>query len=284
MPRSRESALSTTSRDLGLYAARTGSRRRWIGPGAAALAVYALLVAAFFALPERFLPYRARRVDVALVDKLDFVQQVPKPPPATLPPPVQPKVEPAPIPAPVEKPRPVPTTPPAAAAPIVRPEQKVRHLDKPPPPKPFRAPREVPKDVPREADPSQDKGVAVYGDAGTGDAAGLEGGTSGGVAGGTAGGVVELPDGAQPPRLLPGATVPPYPVEARAQGKTGIVVLKVVVYADGTLGDVRVVDGDEPFTSAALRAVKSWRYEPARLNGQPIAVYREIRIPFKLSG
>jgi TonB family protein len=62
------------------------------------------------------------------------------------------------------------------------------------------------------------------------------------------------------------------------------VVLRVIVYADGTVGDARVVSGEEPFASAALRAVASWRYEPARLNGQPIAVFREIRIPFKLSG
>ena len=61
-------------------------------------------------------------------------------------------------------------------------------------------------------------------------------------------------------------------------------MLKAIVYADGTVGDVRVLQGDEPFVSAALAAVKSWRYEPARLNGQPIAVYREIRIPFKLTG
>ena len=265
--------------------------------------MYALLAAALLALPDRWLPAPEHRVDVALVDKLDFVQPTPKaePPPPPPPPPAapevappppppppkvtKPKVEPKPIPPPAEKPKPVPQAPPAAAAPIVRPDQKVRRLDRPPPVKEFRAPREIPKDVPKEAEPSQDKGVAVYGDAGPGDAAGLEGGAArGGVAGGTVGGVVDLPDGAQPPRLLPGATVPSYPAAARADRKTGTVVLKAIVYADGTVGDVRVLDGDEPFVAAALAAVRSWRYDPARLNGQPIAVYREIRIPFKLSG
>jgi periplasmic protein TonB len=265
--------------------------------------VYALLVAALLALPERLLPPREHRVDVALVDTPDFVQQVAKPevPPPPPPPPAPevapappppppkvaapPKVEPKPPPPPVEQPKPAPKAPPAAAAPIVRPDQKIRRLDRPPPVKEFRAPREIPKDVPKEAEPSEDKGVAVYGEPGRGDAAGLEGGAArGGVAGGTVGGVIELPDGAEPPRLMAGATVPPYPAAARAERKSGTVVLKAIVYADGTIGDIRVLEGDEPFVSAALTAVRSWRYQPARLNGQPIAVYREIRIPFKLSG
>jgi periplasmic protein TonB len=262
-----------------------------------AVAAYALLVAALLALPEQLLPVHEHRVDVALVETPDFVEQIakPEPPPppapevAPAPPPpppkvaAPPKVEPKPPAPPVEKPKPAPKAPPAAAAPIVRPDQKIRRLDRPPPVKEFRAPRELPKDVPKEADPSEDKGIAVYGEPGRGDPAGLEGGaTHGGVAGGTVGGVVELPDGAQPPRLLPGSTVPPYPPAARADRKSGTVVLKAIVYADGTIGDVRVLEGDEPFVSAALTAVRSWRYEPARLNGQPIAVYREIRIPFKL--
>jgi outer membrane biosynthesis protein TonB len=29
--------------------------------------------------------------------------------------------------------------------------------------------------------------------------------------------------------------------------------------------------------------VKHWKYEPARYKGQPIAVYRIIQIPFKLT-
>jgi protein TonB len=244
---------------------------------------------------------------VTFPDRLDFVEQVPKPappPPAVAPPPV-PVAPPAPPPVPKapkpptakpEPPRPKPTpappapkpvvqAPPAAAAPVVRPEQKVRRLDTPPPPKEFRAPRTMPTTVPPEADPAKDKGVAVYGEPGRGDAAGLEGGVArGGVAGGTPGGAIELPGGAQAPRLLPGSKVPQYPADARAARKSGTVILKLVIFADGTVGDVRVVAGEEPFASAAVAAVKSWRYEPARLNGRPIAVYREVRIPFKLAG
>jgi protein TonB len=289
--------VNATRHDFGLAA----MPRRWLGPTTVAIAVYAAITALLVALPRHLLPLHEHPVDVTFVDKLDFVEQVakpepPPPPPAAepapppppkveAPPRVQPKPEPKPSPPPVAAPKPAPKRPPAAAAPAVRPGQKVRRLDRPPPLREFRAPREIPADVPKEAEPSQDKGIAIYGEPGRGDAAGLEGGvTRGGVAGGSVGGVVELPDGAQPPRLLPGGTVPAYPAEARAARRSGTVILKVIVYADGTVGDVRVVEGEEPFASAAVAAVRSWRYEPARLNGQPIAVYREIRIPFKLTG
>ena len=172
---------------------------------------------------------------------------------------------------------------PAAAAPVVRPEQKVRRLEKPPPPKEMVAPKTMPQEAPREADPSEDKGVAVFGE-GKGDAAGLEGGVAqGGTLGGQVGGAIALPEDAIPPLPAKTNAVPPYPQEARASGKTGTVVLKVVILADGTVANVQVLRGDEPFVSAALETVKRWKYEPARFKGQPIAVYRIIQIPFKLT-
>jgi TonB family protein len=61
------------------------------------------------------------------------------------------------------------------------------------------------------------------------------------------------------------------------------VVLKVIILADGSVGKVEVLRGEEPFVSAALGAVKGWKYEPARYKGQAISVYRVIQIPFKLT-
>jgi len=46
---------------------------------------------------------------------------------------------------------------------------------------------------------------------------------------------------------------------------------------------VQVMRGEEPFASAAIAAVKKWKYEPARHEGQPITVYRIVQIPFKLT-
>jgi TonB family protein len=57
----------------------------------------------------------------------------------------------------------------------------------------------------------------------------------------------------------------------------------VVILADGSVGDVQVLRGEEPFVAAALSTVKHWKYAPARYKGLPIAVYRIIQIPFKLT-
>src|SRR5262249_10460882 len=182
----------------------------------------------------------------------------------------EPDTDPRPPRAPVE----VKPQAPAAMAPVVRPEQKVRHLDKPPPPKEMVAPKAMPQDAPKEAEPSEDKGVAVYGEGGKGDPAGLEGGVAqGGSLGGQVGGAIALPEDAIAPVPASSNPIPAYPQEARAGGRTGTVVLKVVILADGSVANVQVMRGEEPFVSAALAAVKRWRYEPARYKGQAITVY-----------
>jgi len=197
--------------------------------------------------------------------EVTFIEKVAKPEP----PPPPPVIE--------EKPK-----PPPAAAPVVPKDMKVVKLDKPPPPKELVAPKEMPLEAAPEADPSQDKGIAVFGEPGAGDPAGLEDGMEGGVVGGRVG-AIALPENAQPPMPADSNVVPAYPQEARAVGKTGTVILKVVILANGKVADVEVMRGDEPFVSAAIQAVKTWHYEPARYQGQPITVYRIIRIPFKLT-
>jgi protein TonB len=209
----------------------------------------------------------AKKVAKAVSVDVKFVEKVVNEPP----PPPQPVVE--------LKPQ-----APAAAAPVVRPDQKIRHLDKPPPPKEMVAPKAMPENAPREADPSEDKGVAVYGEDGKGDPAGLEGGvTQGGVVGGQVGGAIALPEDAIAPMPAKTNAIPPYPQEARDAGRTGMVILKLIVLADGSVGNVQVLRGEEPFVSAALSTVKQWKYEPARYKGQAITVYRIVQIPFKLT-
>jgi len=202
---------------------------------------------------------REKPVDVTFVEKI--VKEEPPPPP---PPPA------------------VEAKPPPAAAPVIPKNMKVRKLDKPPPPKELVAPKEMPKEAPKEADPSQDKGIAVYGEPGQGDPAGLEGGMQGGVVGGQVG-AIALPEDAAPPLPAAGNEPPAYPQEARVLGKTGVVILKVVILADGRVASVKVMRGEEPFASAAVQAVKRWKYQPARYKGQAITVYRIIQIPFKLT-
>jgi periplasmic protein TonB len=238
-------------------------RRSWGASLATSSGIYLAIALVAFLVGGR----QAARVAEKVVD-VTFVNKIAEPPPAP-PVPAMPEVKPQ---------------APAAAAPIVRPDQKIRHLDKPPPPKELLAPKQMPKQAPAEADASQDKGVAVYGEGNNGDAAGLEGGvTSGGVVGGQVGGAIELPEDGTPPLPEKANVIPTYPQEAKAAGKTATVILKAIILADGSVARVQVMRGDEPFVSAALVAVKTWKYAPARYKGQPIAVYQIIQIPFRLT-
>jgi len=236
--------------------------RRWGASLLVSTAFYVVVGGVIVLLgPRSVISLAQKTVDVTFVEKV--VKPEPPPPPQSEAPPL----------------------PPAAAAPVPRPEQKVRRVDPPPQPKKLVAPREMPKEPPREADPSEDKGVAAVGEEGKPDPAGLEGGVMrGGVVGGSVGGAIQLPEDAIPPKPMKTNAIPQYPQQARADGKTGAVVLEIVVLADGTVGNVKIVRGEEPFASAAVETVKTWRYEPARYKGLPISVYRTFQVTFRLTG
>src|SRR5262245_14881595 len=246
------------------------SSRGWFSSLAASSITYVGIALLVLSIPvTQHIVENRKQVEIKFVEK---VVKLPPPPP-----PVEaPKLEP-PKPA-IAKP-----APPAAAAPIIRPDQKIRRLDKPPPRKELVAPKEMPLEAPKEADPSLDKGIAVYGDGTTGDVAGLEGGLAGGVAGGDVGGGGGIPEDADPPVPSRANVKPAYPQQAIAAKQTGMVVLKVLILTDGSVTDVQVLKGEEPFVSAAVDAVKRWKYEPARYKGQPITVFRVIQVPFKLT-
>jgi len=252
-----------TIRAFGAYGPGEKSERSWLASLAASSVIYVAIAAAVVTFSAAKTVIEKKNVE------LTFVEKVMKEPPPPPPPP----------PAPVVKPE-----APAAMAPAVRPDQKIRKLDKPPPPKELVAPKEMPKAKPKEADPSEDKGIAVYGEPGKGDPAGLEGGLAqGGSLGGQVGGAIALPEDGTPPVPDAGNRKPDYPQEAKASGKQGTVVLKVYILADGRVAKVEVMRGEEPFVGAALAAVKNWRFEPARYKGQAITIYQVITIPFRLT-
>jgi TonB family protein len=63
--------------------------------------------------------------------------------------------------------------------------------------------------------------------------------------------------------------VPPkYPVEARARGAQGTIVLKTVVDGDGKVANLRLVEGNAFLSAAAIEAVKQWRYRPYVRDGK----------------
>ncbi len=79
-------------------------------------------------------------------------------------------------------------------------------------------------------------------------------------------------------------SAPAYPAAARAKGVTGVVTLSIEVDARGGVADVRVLSASPPgtFDDAAVRAVRSWRFQPATYQGTPVAVRVEQTLKFDL--
>jgi protein TonB len=73
---------------------------------------------------------------------------------------------------------------------------------------------------------------------------------------------------------------PPIGVATRAQGT---VVLQATISKSGTIENLRVISGPPILQQAALDAVKTWRYRPYMLDGQPIAVETTVNVIFTLS-
>jgi TonB family protein len=77
---------------------------------------------------------------------------------------------------------------------------------------------------------------------------------------------------------------PVYPAIAKSAGVQGTVVLGAIIGKDGTIEDLHFISGDPLLTPAAIEAVKTWRYRPYLLNGEPVKVSTEMEVHFVLSG
>jgi TonB family protein len=106
--------------------------------------------------------------------------------------------------------------------------------------------------------------------------------------------LARLTSGATPmpmaPRVSQGVTEatlirrvePAYPIQARNQRLQGKVTLSATIAADGSVPQVDVVNGPPVLAEAAKAAVKNWRFSPAKLNGTPIQIQKEIIVFFAL--
>ena len=107
----------------------------------------------------------------------------------------------------------------------------------------------------------------------------------GGLGGAAAG--AGLPTGPTPakvpatPRRRP---APEYPRAARRDGVEGFVVVRLRVDETGRVVDAVVTEAEPPgvFDLAALRAARTYRYDPAQVAGRPVPDTLEQRIVFRL--
>jgi TonB family protein len=141
----------------------------------------------------------------------------------------------------------------------------------------------VPAQVPAQ---TESHGQGEGGGAGTGRGTGLGEGTGPGIGpgsgGGTGGGPYRPGSGIDPPSVIR-EVKPDYSDEARRRGLEGDVVLEIVVRRDGSVGDVRVLQGlGAGLDQRATDAVRQWRFSPAHRQGTPVDVIVEVAVEFKL--
>ena len=90
-------------------------------------------------------------------------------------------------------------------------------------------------------------------------------------------GRVELQHTAETPKKM---NLPEYPAEALQKNEQGRITLNATISKDGTLQNVRLIGEPSILSEAALRAVKTWRYQPHIENGIPVDAETQIIIDF----
>jgi periplasmic protein TonB len=128
---------------------------------------------------------------------------------------------------------------------------------------------------------------------------GVPGGVPGGQMNGVIGGIISSTQIAVPKiavqriRVSSGVTAgllvrkiePQYPQMARIARVQGAVVLAALIGKDGTIQNLHVVSTASPLlNTAAMDAVRQWKYKPYILNGEPVEVDTNITVNFTLSG
>jgi len=129
-------------------------------------------------------------------------------------------------------------------------------------------------------------GPGAGGGTGTGQGTGLGEGQGAGIGsgsgGGTGGGPYRPGSGITAPAIV-SEVKPDYTEEGRRRNLEGDVVLEIVVRSNGTVGNVKLLQGlGAGLDQRAMDAVRQWRFTPARRLGVPVDVIVEVAMEFKL--
>lgn len=96
-----------------------------------------------------------------------------------------------------------------------------------------------------------------------------------------ASGPLRVSGGVQAPRKMLDVA-PIYPELARAAGAQGLVIIEATIDTTGSVIATKVLRSAPLLDAAAIDAVRQWKYEPARLNGEPVAVLITVTVNFVL--
>ncbi len=176
----------------------------------------------------------------------------------------------------------------------------------PPPPPPAKAAEETPKPTKlpdgfaptaiADEIPVLEPEIADNAQAGTdgGVAGGIEGGETGGVVGGTPGGltmeppkvpdVIVIPRDEHLPLKVLSQNYPMYPDKWLGRRIESVVVLRYMIDKKGHVSKVEVIQASPfpEFNKESVNAIRSWRFQPLVIAGEPKEVIHELTIYFKL--
>jgi outer membrane biosynthesis protein TonB len=85
-----------------------------------------------------------------------------------------------------------------------------------------------------------------------------------------------------PPRLIKSvrAIASPNALQYFDKGNTATETLDVAVDSSGHVKLMKVLSGPASLRSAAMDALKHYRYEPAKLRGKPVAAHVTVKVEF----
>lgn len=78
---------------------------------------------------------------------------------------------------------------------------------------------------------------------------------------------------------------PAYPVLSRRMKEQGVVLLEILILADGSVGEIRIKEssGFKRLDETAVKAVKRWRYTPAKRGSTAIEYWYLQPVEFSLN-
>jgi TonB family protein len=76
---------------------------------------------------------------------------------------------------------------------------------------------------------------------------------------------------------------PAYPQDLMQGRVEGVVVLYAIIHSDGSVGEVRILEGFEArLDENARTALQQWRFHPGTKNGTPVDIEAVVRVPFRV--
>jgi TonB family protein len=84
------------------------------------------------------------------------------------------------------------------------------------------------------------------------------------------------------PEKVSGAD-PRYTKNARSQQIEGVLIVEAIIDRHGNVKGLELLQGlESELDEAALRALETWKFKPATLDGCPVEVYRGLTVGFRL--